>query len=134
MTVDQLEAISMATEERSQIIEDLDIRNDHVYSASGAPFVGPLTKKADPFAENGRPDYCSDQRKIKQRFRLNAFGDLTFPTSENDGAVTTKCNNWIEFRQFADVVLSDLEKQGRRIVLRLYPRGLVVIAQQANRY
>ncbi|MFC6523110.1 hypothetical protein ACFQAT_28500 [Undibacterium arcticum] len=45
LTVDQLEAISMATEERSQIIEDLDIRNDHVYSASGAPFVGPLTKK-----------------------------------------------------------------------------------------
>lgn len=44
-TIDQIEAESTATENRTTITEDVEMRGNEVFYTSGAPFVGTLTKK-----------------------------------------------------------------------------------------
>lgn len=45
MTVDQIAEASLSTDEHAQFSEDLVVKDDYVYTASGAPFRGTLTKK-----------------------------------------------------------------------------------------
>lgn len=44
-TIDEIERASLATEERTAIAEDVEVRQERVYYVSGAPFAGTLTKK-----------------------------------------------------------------------------------------
>ncbi len=44
-TINEIERRSFETEERTQIIDDVELRQGRVYYASGKPFIGTLTKK-----------------------------------------------------------------------------------------